>query len=69
MTNSTTKRSPVDSTVADIHKTRERISDACGGDVQAITEAAKRRQELSNRPSVSYAKVPANTLTPINGTD
>ena len=45
MTNQTKKRSQIDSTVADIHRTRERISDAFGGDITAITQDAKRRQE------------------------
>ena len=58
MTNQTKKRSQIDSTVADIHRTRERISDAFGGDITAITEDAKRRQEQSNRRTVSYAEVP-----------
>ena len=57
MTNQTTKRSQADSTVADIHKTRERISDAFGGNMNAITEDAMRRQEQSNRRTVSYAEI------------
>ena len=55
MMNQTTKRSQIDSTVADIHKTRERISDAFGGDINAVTDDARRRQEQSNRRVVSYA--------------
>lgn len=45
-----------DTTVADIHKTRERISDAFGGDIHAITEDARKRQEQSGRRTVSYDK-------------
>jgi hypothetical protein len=57
MTKQTTKRNAADTTIADIHKTRERISDEFGGDISAITEAAIRRQEQSNRRTVSYAEV------------
>ena len=45
----------VDSTIADIHKTRERISDAFGGDIKAISDDARKRQEQSGRRTVSYA--------------
>lgn len=57
MTNQTTSRKHGDSTVADIHKTRERISDAFGGDIAAISADARRRQEQSNCRTVSYAAV------------
>jgi hypothetical protein len=43
-------------TIAAIHKTRERISDACEGDIRAISAAARKRQQESGRPTVSYAK-------------
>ena len=56
------KRSQIDSTVADIHRTRERISDAFGGDISAITEDARRRQELSNRRTVSYTETPGEAV-------
>lgn len=62
-----TKNNSVDSTVADIHKSRERISDECGGDISAITEAAIRRQGQSNRRVVSYAEVPSHATTPSSG--
>ena len=52
MTNSSQR----DTTIADIHKTRERISDALGGDIHAITEDARKRQEKSGRRTVTYAK-------------
>jgi hypothetical protein len=67
MTKQTTKRSAADTTIADIHKTRERISDEFGGDISAIIEAAIRRQNLSNRRTVSYAEVPNNTVNPSGG--
>ena len=53
--NPTTTVSPFDSTVGEIHRTRERISDTFGGDIHAISEAARRRQEQSQRHTVSYA--------------
>jgi hypothetical protein len=52
----TTDSSRGDTTIADIHKTRERTSDAFGGDIHAITEDARKRQEQSGRRTVSYAK-------------
>ena len=45
-----------DMTIADIHKTREKISDAFGGDIHAITEDARKRQEHSGRQTVSFAE-------------
>ncbi len=68
MTNQTTKRNAADTTIADIHKTRERISDECGGDISAIAEAAILWQEQSNRLIVSYAEVPnIKTVNPSGG--
>ena len=67
MTNQTTKRNTSDTTIADIHKTRERISDECGGDISAITAAAMRRQEQSNRHTVSYAEVPNKSVNSSGG--
>ncbi len=46
----------VDTTIADIHKTREKISDAFGGNIHAITQDAQKRQEQSGRRTVSYAE-------------
>lgn len=60
--NPTNKPSQADSTITDIHKTRERISDAFGGDISAITEDARRRQEQSNRRTVSYAETPGEAV-------
>ena len=39
-----------DSTIADIHRTRERIAEKFGGDIAAILEDARRRQEAEGRP-------------------
>ncbi len=53
-----------DTTIADIHKTRERISDAFDGDIRAITEDAQKRQEQSGRRTVSYAQTPSKATDP-----
>ena len=55
-----TDNSRRDTTIADIHKTRELISDAFDGDIHAITEDARKRQEQSGRRTVSYAKTPSS---------
>ena len=54
----------IDTTIADIHKTRERISDVFGGDIHAITEDAQKRQEQSRRKTVSFAKTSNEALKP-----
>ena len=51
-----TTRKRTDKTIAELHKIREQISDAFGGDIHAITEDARRRQEQSARRTVSYAE-------------
>ncbi len=53
-----------DTTIADIHKTRERISDAFGGDIHAITEDAQKRQEKSGCRTVSYARIVEQSAEP-----
>ena len=45
-----------DTTIADIHKIRERISDAFGGDIRAISEEARKRQEQSGRETISLPR-------------
>ncbi len=53
-----------DTTIAAIHKTRERLSDASNGDIHAISAAARKRQQESGRLIISYAKRPdENTRT------
>jgi hypothetical protein len=44
-----------DTTIEEIHKVREKISDTFNGDIQAILEDAQKRQESSNRKTVSFA--------------
>jgi starvation-inducible outer membrane lipoprotein len=53
---STRNESERDTTIEDIHRIRREISERFGGDVFAISEDARRRQALSGRPTVSYAK-------------
>ena len=65
----TTKGSRGDTTIADIHKTRERISDAFYGDIHAITEDARKRQEQSGRPTVSFAESPTKAFPATAGSD
>lgn len=40
----------VDTTIDEIHQTRERLAAKFGGDIKAILEDARRRQEASGRP-------------------
>ena len=51
-----TKTDGVDTTIAEIHRTRQCVSDQFGGDIHAITEDARKRQERSGRQTVSYAE-------------
>jgi hypothetical protein len=39
-----------DTTIEDIHRTRERMADKFGGDITAILEDARKRQAASGRP-------------------
>jgi hypothetical protein len=59
-----TKPEETDTTISDIHRTRRRISDAFGGDIHAITDDARKRQERSGRPTVSYAVETEKTTNP-----
>lgn len=52
----------VDSTISDIHKTRQRISDKFDGNINAILEDARQRQAQSGRRTVSYAKSPNQSV-------
>jgi hypothetical protein len=45
----------LDPIVAEIHAVREALSNASGGDIRAIAEAAKARQAQGCRPSVTLA--------------
>ncbi len=39
-----------DTTIDEIHRTRERMADKFGGDIAAIVEDARKRQAASGRP-------------------
>jgi hypothetical protein len=54
--NNTSNSPGRDTTIEAIHKTRERLSDDCKGDIHAISAAARKRQQESGRVTVSYAK-------------
>jgi len=41
----------VDTTIEDIHRTRERLAAKFGGDIKAILEDARQRQAASGRPT------------------
>jgi hypothetical protein len=45
-----------DTTIAEIHKIREKISDSFGGNIRAISEDARKRQQHSGRTTISLAK-------------
>lgn len=61
---SSPKTSRSDPTIAEIHKTRQRISDAFGGDISAISADARVRQERSGRRTVSYAEPSSAPIPP-----
>ena len=46
-----TQIADVDTTVEEIHRTRERLAQKFGGDIKAILEDARKRQAVSGRPS------------------
>ena len=47
------QKSDVDSTIEEIHRTRERLAEKFGGDIRAILVDARRRQAASGRPTWS----------------
>jgi hypothetical protein len=44
------KKNNRDTTIEEIHRTREQIADKFGGDLAAILEDARKRQAASGRP-------------------
>jgi hypothetical protein len=46
----TQNKSTRDTTIEDIHRERQRLAEKFGGDIQAILEDARKRQEASGRP-------------------
>jgi hypothetical protein len=47
------QKADVDSTIEEIHRTRERLAEKFGGDIRAILADARRRQAASGRPAWS----------------
>ena len=45
------QKTDVDSTIDEIHRTRERLAEKFGGDIRAILADARRRQATSGRPA------------------
>lgn len=44
------QKTEVDMTIAEIHKTRERLAAKFGGDIDAILEDARKRERTSGHP-------------------
>jgi hypothetical protein len=44
------KKNEGDATIAEIHRTRERMAEKFGGNIAAILEDARKRQAASGRP-------------------
>jgi hypothetical protein len=44
------KKNNSDTTIQEIHRTREQMADKFGGDIAAILEDARKRQAASGRP-------------------
>ncbi len=44
------QKTDVDTTIAEIHGTRERLAAKFGGDIDAILEDARKRQDQSGHP-------------------
>lgn len=45
------QKTDVDTTITDIHRTRERLAEKFGGDIKAILDDARQRQAESRRPT------------------
>ena len=59
------QKSDVDTTIEEIHRTRERLAEKFGGDIKAILEDARRRQAASGRPT--WSALSANKPMPASG--
>ncbi len=59
------KKTDRDTTIEDIHRTRERIHDAFHGDLKAMLDDARRRQAASGRPEWSPLAVNVASVTDI----
>lgn len=50
MTKPKSKKPAADTIIRDLHRIREAMVDGFGGDLHALTEDARRRQEQAGRP-------------------
>ena len=57
---------PIDPIIEEIHKARREIARRFGGDVQRISEEAKRRQALEGRP-IWEPELATKSMQPISG--
>ena len=53
-----------DPIVEEVHRIREEIAKRFNGDLAAICEYARQRQEASGRPTVAYPPRPADPPSP-----
>jgi hypothetical protein len=70
----TQKKTDCDTTIADIHRERQRMAEKFGGDIVAILEDARKRQEASGRavwhgPSSNKVVPPTVPTPPISETN
>ena len=57
----------IDTTIEELHRTRERLAAKFGGNIRAILDDARRRQAASQRPTWQ-GKPQTNAVTPQGGT-
>lgn len=57
------RKTDVDTTIDDIHRTRERLAKKFNGDIKAILEDARRRQAASGHP-IWHGATEEETTTP-----
>ena len=60
------QKTDVDTTIDEIHRTRERLAAKFGGDIKAILADARRRQADSDRP-VWHGRSANNAVNPSGG--
>lgn len=66
MTNTKSNEASPDTIIRDLHQIREAIVDSFGGDLHALTNDARKRQEQSGRP-VWQGKSSKNALPTAGG--
>jgi hypothetical protein len=58
-----------DTTIEDIHRIRREIAERFQGDIFAIVEDARKRQEASGRLTVSYSSTTQSVVVPTSELD